>query len=157
MIIENTLDKDSDFVSEFFTPKSSIGGLSRTILESIQAQELRTTSGELTYNSLGYLILNSDLLETHPNLRPYMQAILLEALSLEIAIEFVPELRVHITEEDIDNVRETINYSLDIISLDPRYTMIIEHLQDLYISLGYIQAQVPVIQEDMESALDGEI
>lgn len=155
MIVENALDKETDFVSRFFTPHSSIGELSRKMLESIQAREIRTSSRESNYNSLGYLVLHSSLLETHPNLKPYLQAILLEALAIEIAINHVPELREFMNEKDIEKVRENISYTLDIISVDPRYTMIIEHLHDLYVILGYMQAQVPAIKEDMEADMNG--
>lgn len=154
-IVQNVLDKDSDFVSEYFTPHSSIGELSRKLLESIQAREVHTSSKELRKDSLGDLVLKSDLLRVHPNLKPYMQAILLEAVSLEIAINHVPELGEYINEGDIGKVRETIKYTLDVISVDPRFTEINIQLQELYINLGMLQAQVPVIKRDLGEILDG--
>lgn len=147
-IIENVLDKESDFVSQYFTPHSSIGELSRKVLETIQAREIRTTNANMKKNSLGDLVLSSKLLDIHPNLRPYIQAILLESLSIEIAIDHIPEFIKYLNEDDIGKVRENITYTLDIISVDPRFVDIIKHLNDLYVNLGYIQAQIPVIKEE---------
>lgn len=155
LIVENKLDKETDFVSRFYTPHSSIGELSRKVLESIQAKEIRTTSGDLEYDSLGYLIQHSKLLKVHPNLKRYFQIIFLEVLSIEIAIDYVPELRELMDENVIKRVRENIKYTLDVISLDPRFTKIIEHLQNLEVDLGYIEAQVPVIKKDGEGLIDG--
>lgn len=155
VVVENQLDKETDFVSQYFTPHSSIGELSRKILETIHARELLTTNSKIKKDSLGDLILNSNLLKVHPNLRQYIQIILLESLAIEIAIDHIPKLREHMSEEDIDKVRENIVYALDIISVDPRFTEIYKHLQELYIDLGYIQAQIPVIKRDGEEILNG--
>lgn len=156
-IIENVLDKDSEFVSRYFTPKASIGELSRKVLESIHAKEVITTNNKLRAGSLGDLLLNKRLINTHPNLKPYLQAILLEVVALDVAIEHAPELRQYVNEKDISRVRDNITYALDLISIDPRFTKEYKHLQDLYINLGYIEAQVPVIKQDGEEILNGEV
>ena len=155
MIIENSLDKDLEFVSRYFTPRPSIGELSRKILEAIHAREVRTSSRKLGQGSLGRLILDSDLLKVHPNLTKYMRVILLEVLALDIAINHLPELGEYINKKDINRVRENIKYSMDIISVDPRFVSEYANLSELYISLGYIEAQVEVIKRDLEGRLDG--
>lgn len=155
MIIENQLDKQTEFISKYYTPHPSVGELSRKVLEGIHAKEVRVTTRKMPEGTLGNLVLSSDLLKVHPNLASYMRVILLEAFALEIAVNHMPELGTYISAESINNVRENIKYSLDIISVDPRFTEEYLILSELYIVLGYIEAQVPIIRQDLEGKVNG--
>lgn len=148
LVVENILDRESDFISQYYTPNNRVSELGRKVLESLNRQRVRTHPGTLDKGSLGYLILRSDFLTHYKNIETLLKIILLESFSIEIAIFHDESFRKYLSKEDIKDTRETLKFVLDIISLDPRYSEIISHLQDLNVSLGYIEAQVPVIIND---------
>lgn len=147
-IINRGADTEPIKISRYYTPQESVGELSRRVLESAKNREINVTKQPVPEGSLIHQALHTDLLREYSQLEVYFQVILLEILSLEIAIEHVPELRRFVISRDIGKVRETICYVLDVLDVNPKYPAVIENLQEAYISLGYIQAQAGIIRED---------
>lgn len=145
-IVENTLDKEVTLVSKYYTPRKALSQLAVSTLEDIKLNKIVFTRNKQDKDTLPGMVFNSDILKEYEVLTMYFRIILLETFSLVYAVKYRPLYRQYVDETDIKNVRETINYIVDILGFDPRYKDIIMALQYLEVDLGYIQAQAKLIR-----------
>lgn len=141
--------------SNFFEPQKVIGELPRRVLSELNSSRVVSIPMPVKKGTLGALILDSDVTLYYPYLEPYLQAIMLEMIGLSLATGDSPHLARHIGKQDIFMVRDSILYVLDVLGVDPDYTDLALELQELYIDLGYVEAQVNNIKRDMEGKLSG--
>lgn len=146
IVIENVLDKESDYVSRMYTPNRRVSKLGAFVAENLALENIRVNENDLDELSFIPLVKKSKVLESYPFLQKHFRLILLESFSISFAMGDQTELLKYMDKEDLGKVRETIKYTLDIMGPDVRYTPLILSLQELELAIGYIQAQTDVIK-----------
>lgn len=146
VIVNNVIDQEPNFISRFYTPNLRISPLASKVLKELQDNSFLTTNRDVSPNSLIGQLSNSNLKAENPHLYQIAQTIVLESFSLIYAIEDKEELIKFISADDINLVRTNLKYLLDAIGTNHKYTDMIENIQQMDVTLGYIEAQVPVIK-----------
>lgn len=146
VIMSNVIDQEPNFISRFYTPNLRVSPLAAKVLAALHTDTFLTINRDVSADSLIGQLTASNLRTENPYVYQLTQTIVLEAFSLVYAIEDREELVKYINADDINRVRINLKYVLDAIGKDHKYTSLIENIQELDVTLGYIEAQVPVIK-----------
>lgn len=145
-IVSNVLDKEATFVSRFYTPNMKVSVLSTKVLKDLETKDILVVNRTLNPDSLTGQIINSSLRVRNPAIFQLAKTVILESFSLVYSINDSPELLEFIDADEIATARINVKYIIDALGKDPDYIKMSQNLSELDISLGYIQAQVPVLK-----------
>lgn len=145
-IIYNTLDKEAEFISRYYTPRLKVSELATFVLRDIYSEKIRPVRQETKKGTLLDIVKSSGMKDKTDNIYQLCKLIGLEIFSMWYAIEHQKDYRKYFSQRDIRQVRNNILYVLDVIGDREDYLDLIELLHELDIHVGYIQGQVPVIK-----------
>lgn len=147
-LILNTLDKEAEFVSRYFTPRLRVSELASYVLKDIQSEQILPMKTPPIEGSFLEAIEGTSMREDDNNLYQISKIILLEAFSIHYLLEHKREYTKYLNERDIQQARTNMKYLLDAIGRKDSYDVLRDHLYDFDISLGYIQGQIPVLRKE---------
>lgn len=147
-VIGTALD-EATFVSRFYTPKMKVSALAVKVLDELANNKILAENRTPHEGSFMYKLQNSDLRTTKPYLFQLSKTIMLECFSVVYAVEQKPELLKYLNQTDLQVARTNLKYLLDAIGDDPKYSSMTEDINKIDISMGYIQAQVPVLRGEV--------
>lgn len=147
-VITPTALDSAEFVSMFYTPQLRVSKLASKVSEELDTGVI--AKNELpNKDSFMYKLQTSDLKETKPYVYQLAKVVMLECFSIVYAIKHENKLLKYLEKEDIRTARTNLKYILDSLGKDQKYMGMTEDINKLDISLGYIQAQIPVIRGEM--------
>lgn len=148
-LILNTLDREADFVSRFYTPRLRVSELASRVLRDIEGEQIRPVNRNPAKGSFLEKIIDNNLKVENPNLYQIAKIIMLEVFSVVYMVDHKPEYAEYLSESELRQARTNIKYFLDSISGQDKYLELVEHLHSFDISLGYIQGQIPVLKGEI--------
>lgn len=157
-LITNVLDEEGpNFVSRFYTPHFKVNNISEKVFQMIQYNDIIGDNRGLDRNSMTYKLVQSGLKLEDPKIYQLAQACVLDAFSLIYAIEEEESLIKYMDEEDILHTRETVQYLIDYMGSEDRFSSLVMDLMSMDTALGYIQGQVPILKREQQKNAQGTI
>lgn len=150
-LVLNTLDKEAEFVSRFYTPRLRVSELASQVLKDIEGEKIKPVNRDPAKDSFLEKVLKGDLKVEKPNLYQIAKIIMLEVFSVVYLVDNKPGYAQYLSEQDIRQARMNVKYFLDAISGEDKYLELVEHLHNFDISLGYIQGQIPVLKGEVSN------
>lgn len=150
-LLLNTLDKEASFVSRFYTPELKVSELASHVLKDIESEKILPTNIPPNKGSFLEKVSTNNMRNNDKNLYQLARVIMLECFSCLYLLEEKREYTQYLNVQDFKRARANIKYMLDAIVVKEEYLDLVEHLQDFDIHLGYIQAQIPVLQEEAKN------
>lgn len=148
-VITNVIDdEEPNFISRFYTPHFRVNKVSEKVLERIQDKDIVANNTTLDKDSLTYKLTQTGLKLSAPKIYQLAQATVLDAFSLIYTIEEERELIKYFEQEDIQQTRESVQYLIDYLGNDQKYSSIAMDFMGMDTALGYIQGQVPLLKKE---------
>lgn len=148
-LVLNTLDKEAEFVSRFYTPRLRVSELASRVLRDIEGNQIKPVNRNPAEGSFLDKVLKGSLKEDNPNLYQIAKIIMLEVFSVVYLVDHKPDYAQYLSERDLRQARMNVKYFLDAISGQEKYLNLVSHLHEFDISLGYIQGQIPVLRGEV--------
>lgn len=145
-LIYNTLDREAEFISRYYTPRLRVSELASFVLKDISSETIKPINKSVAKDSFLEKVFESNMKDRNPHLYQLAKTILLEVFSLVYLVDHKQNYAKYLSESDLRQVRMNIKYFLDAIGGEERYLNLVEHLHQFDISIGYVQGQVPVIK-----------
>lgn len=149
MVIENVLDRKSDYISRYFTPNRSVTELAYQVYQLIYRKQINANTLPIQPDSITYYFESPKFKDKYPLLQPFTKILLLESFAIYYAVKYDIHYRRYLDERDMIKVRENLKYIISIIGIDPNFSRLTELLHDLSVDLGYIQSQIPIIKNEV--------
>lgn len=150
-VIENVIDKEPNYISRFYTPKLVVSSLASRLLMIINNDKFIETNKSLSADTLTVKMLNSGLRLSNPYVYNLAQTVVLESFALIFMIEEDMTLLKFIDSTDVAQIRQNVKYILDNLGSDDRYMSITKDLQNMDVALGYIEAQIPLMKQELKN------
>lgn len=154
-IVLNTLDRELDFVSRYYTPRLKISELASFVLKDIESEKIQPKKSPPSKGSFLDKMLTNNIRYTDNNLYQLGKTILLECFSIMYTINYKNSYVIYLSESDIRQARTNIIYFIDAIGSKEEYHDLKDDLYEFDISLGYIQGQIPVLKEQLGGVVNG--
>lgn len=148
-LVLNTLDREAEFISRFYTPRLRVSELASYVLKDIQANRITPTRRHPNKGSFLEKVTQNNMRDNDPALYQLAKIIMLEVFSVVYLVDHKKEYAEYLTEPDMQQARANVKYFLDAISGTEKYLDLVEHLHQFDISLGYIQGQIPVLKGEI--------
>ena len=145
-IIENTLDRENDYVSKYYTPNLSVSIISTEAKSSIVLDSTTGYNNTTDPDSLLYKIQNSTISVETPKIYRICQAVMMDMYSIFYAYNDDNDLFKDLTLNDMDNTINNCLYLADYFSGDPRYTDIASMFSNAVVALGVIKNNLAVLR-----------
>ena len=145
---KNMLDDELDFISFYYTPNLQISLLAEENLKYLKNGNVQLTSHDLGENSFVRRIIKSGLKRQNSKVYRLMQLIVLEVYSTINALTENPENVKLLTEKDLNNLSDNINYVCDYLGESDDYNSIIQDLRNISLDIDFIKLQLPLIKKE---------
>jgi hypothetical protein len=137
---------DDQFKSTLYDPTYSLSTVARFVQDDLS--KLETSNDTLDKNTIVYKALNSDLASYAPDIYLLLRATVLESFAILYTTDTKPENLQYMSVKDIQRIKTNINYLGDYFSTETKYYGMIENMQEMNISFGYLENQIDVIMKE---------
>lgn len=148
-LLVNELDYKLSFISRFYTPNMKVSSLSSIVKNRVDNSDTTWVNNlnSIDEDSLISLVDSSNLKVQYPSIYQTMQGLILEAFSIGYAETQDWTLYEYLSDADLANVLNTIEYLLDALATlaqnnDDEYLEIINILTGMYSNISSVKSSL---------------
>ena len=148
VVIENELDKTSNYISKYYTPNLTVSLISTEAKSSIFLDSTTGYNDTTDPDSLLYKIQNSTIAVETPGIYRLCQVAIMDFYSISYAYHDDNTLFKDLTTADMDKTIANCLYLADYFSGDTRYTDIASLFTNAVAALGVLKNNLVTLKGD---------
>lgn len=154
----NKLDYPDSYISDYYTPNFEVTSVATKVKNLIDTSDYCDNMTQLEDGSFIKLVENSDISYNNPSTYLLIKGIVLDIFSINYTFQYDTDLESYLSASDLDKLLSNIEYVIDSLGFDNKYSEIISYLLDFQDDMSTLKVDLPSVlatslsdQEDDDS------
>lgn len=141
----NKLDYPDSYISDYYTPNFEVTSVAVKVKDLINNSDYSDNMTPLDDGSFIKLVENSDIPYTDPGVYLLIKGIVLDIFSINYAFQYDTDLETYLSADDLDNLLNNLEYVIDSLGFDYKYSDIVDYLLDFQNDMSTLKIDLPSV------------